>query len=44
MPISGISGAGDLTALPDALMEVYSLDILYKVQGIMRFEEFSVRK
>ena len=44
MAISGISGSGDLTALPEALLEVYSLDILHKAQGIMRFEEFSVRK
>ena len=44
MAMNGISGAGGLTALPEALMEVYSLDILHKAQGIMRFEEFSVRK
>ena len=31
-------------ALPEALLDVYSLDILHKAQGIMRFEEFAVRK
>jgi len=30
--------------LPEALLEVYSLDILHKAQGIMRFEDFAIRK
>lgn len=44
MAINGISGLNGLTALPEALLEVYSLDILHNAQGIMRFEEFAVRK
>ena len=45
MAISGVTTAGaDLTALTPALLDVYSLDILHKAQGIMRFEEFAVRK
>jgi N4-gp56 family major capsid protein len=45
MAISGIAnGAGGLTALPQAMLEVFSLDILHNAQGIMRFEEFAVRK
>ena len=37
------SGAA-VTTLPQALLDVYSLDILHNAQGIMRFEEFAVRK
>ena len=52
MAIPGISGVttGNLpnevgiTRLPEALLDVYSLDILHNAQGIMRFEEFAVRK
>ena len=44
MAINGISGANGLTALPEAMLEVFSLDILHNAQGIMRFEEFAVRK
>lgn len=44
MAISGVSTAGGITALPQALLDVYSLDILHNAQGIMRFEEFAVRK
>lgn len=44
MAINGISNLNGLTALPEALLEVYSLDILHNAQGIMRFEEFAVRK
>lgn len=44
MAINGIAGANGLTALPEALLDVYSLDILHNAQGIMRFEEFAVRK
>lgn len=41
----GTSGASyATTALPEALLDVFSLDILHKAQGIMRFEDFSVRK
>lgn len=51
MAITGITGAAHpnvnangLTALPEAMLEVFSLDILHNAQGIMRFEEFAVRK
>lgn len=44
MAINGIAGANGLTALPEALLDVFSLDILHNAQGIMRFEEFAVRK
>jgi N4-gp56 family major capsid protein len=41
---SGVATAGVLTELPQALLDVYSLDILHEAQGIMRFEDFAVRK
>ena len=41
--MAGGTGA-DITKLPEALLDVYSLDILHNAQGIMRFEEFAVRK
>lgn len=44
MAINGIAGNNGLTALPEAMLDVFSLDILHKAQGIMRFEEFAVRK
>jgi len=44
MAINGIAGTNGLTALPEAMLEVFSLDILHNAQGIMRFEEFAVRK
>ena len=44
MAINGISGANGLTALPEAMLDVFSLDILHQAQGIMRFEEFAIRK
>lgn len=51
MAITGIAGAvhpatnaQGLTQLPQAMLEVFSLDILHNAQGIMRFEEFAVRK
>ena len=44
MAISGVATAGGITALPQALLDVYSLDILHNAQGIMRFEEFAIRK
>jgi N4-gp56 family major capsid protein len=44
MAISGVTTAGGITALPQALLDVYSLDILHNAQGIMRFEEFAIRK
>jgi N4-gp56 family major capsid protein len=41
---SGVNTAGDIVALPQAILEVYSMDILHEAQGIMRFEEFAVKK
>ena len=41
---SGVSTSGLITSLPQALMDVYSLDILHNAQGIMRYEEFAVKK
>lgn len=49
MAISSVSnhsvgGTQTNFALPEALLDVYSLDILHNAQGIMRFEDFAVRK
>lgn len=41
---SGVASNAPWTALPEALLDVYSLDILHEAQGIMRFEDFAVRK
>jgi N4-gp56 family major capsid protein len=43
MAYSGIGGSGgDRTQLSEAVLDVYSLDILHSAQGIMRYEEFAV--
>jgi N4-gp56 family major capsid protein len=39
-----VNGVGGVMRLEQALLDVYSLDILHNAQGIMRFEEFAVRK
>jgi len=45
MAITGVTAGNSISdALPQALLDVYSLDILHKAQGIMRFEEFAFRK
>lgn len=44
MPFSGVHTAGDFVALPQAILDVYSVDILHEALGIMRFEEFAVKK
>jgi N4-gp56 family major capsid protein len=44
MPYTGVNTAGDVQALPQAILDVYSADILFEAQGIMRFEEFAVTK
>jgi len=41
---SGVSTAGEFVALPEAILSVYSLDILHAAQGVMRYEEFGVPK
>jgi len=43
MAYSGIgTSGGDRTQLSEAVLDVYSLDILHEAQGIMRYEEFAV--
>jgi N4-gp56 family major capsid protein len=44
MPITGITGNGGALGLEAAMLDVYSLDILHQAQGIMRFEDFAIRK
>lgn len=44
MPYTGVNTAGQVSALPQAILEVYSADILFAAQGVMRFEEFAVKK
>jgi len=41
---SGVHTAGDFVALPQAIREVYSMDILHEALGVMRYEEFAVKK
>lgn len=41
---SGVHTAGDFVALPQAILDVYSVDIMHEALGIMRFEEFAVKK
>jgi N4-gp56 family major capsid protein len=42
-PAGGVAG-NQIVGLPQALLDVFSLDILHNAQGIMRFEDFAVRK
>lgn len=44
MPQSGVNTAGDIVSLPQALLDVYSVDILHEALGIMRYAEFFVEK
>jgi len=41
---SGVATAGDFVALSQAILDVYSTDILHEALAIMRFEEFGVKK
>lgn len=41
---SGVATAGDYISLPQAILEVYSADILHEAMSVMRFEEFAVKK
>lgn len=41
---SGVNTAGDFVALPQAILDVYSMDIEHEAMGIMRFEDFVVKK
>jgi N4-gp56 family major capsid protein len=45
MPFSAVStAAGTHVALPQAILDVYSMDIEHEALGIMRFEEFATKK
>jgi len=41
---SGVHTAGDFVALPQAILDVYSMDIEHEALGVMKFEEFAVKK
>lgn len=41
---SSVATSGSFVALPQAILDVYSMDILHEAVGIMRFEEFAVKK
>ena len=41
---SGIATSGDVVSLPQALLDVFSLDIQHTALGVMRYEEFGVMK
>lgn len=41
---AGVSTAGAVVALPQAILDVYSLDIEHAALPIMRYEEFAVKK
>jgi len=41
---SGVATAGDFVSLPQAILDVYSADILHEALAVMRFEEFAVKK
>lgn len=44
MARSGIATAGDVTALSEALREIFSAEILHEALGVMRYDEFAVHK
>lgn len=44
MPYTGVQTAGDVVGLPQAILDVYSMDIMHEALGIMRLEEFAVKK
>lgn len=41
---SGIATAGNIVSLPQAMLDVYSADIMQEALAIMRYEEFAVIK
>lgn len=41
---SGVATAGSYVAIPQAILDVYSADILHEALAVMRFEEFAVKK
>ena len=42
MAISGVSTANGVTALPQALLQVYSAEIMHRALPAMRYEQFAV--
>lgn len=42
--VSAVASAGDFVALPQALLDVYSTDILHEALGVMKYEDFAMRK
>lgn len=44
MPYTGVQTAGDVKALPQAILDVYSMDMMHEALGIMKFESFAVPK
>jgi len=44
MPYSGVDNGVDIVALPQALLDVYSLDMQHEAVGITRFVDFAVRQ
>jgi N4-gp56 family major capsid protein len=41
---SGVHTSGNFVALPQAILDVYSMDIEHEALGVMKFEEFAVKK
>lgn len=41
---TGVGTGGSYVALPQAVLEVYSADILHQSMGVMRYETFAVQK
>jgi N4-gp56 family major capsid protein len=41
---SGVQTAGDVKALPQAVLDVFSMDMLHEALGIMKFDVFAVKK
>jgi len=41
---TGVATAGSVVALPQGILDVYSMDVLHEAVGIMRYEEFLVQK
>lgn len=44
MSYSGLATAGTIVALPEAMLEVYSLDIQHEAMGVARLAEFAQKK
>lgn len=44
MPYTGVQTAGDVKALPQAILDVFSMDMMHEALGIMKFENFAVPK